>query len=357
MGRRPTVGFREYPMFRLIRSITVVFAGLLSLACAHGADAPAPARTFRFTVLEIPDIQRGAGLAIVMQTPSGKTFLYDTGTAHPDATAQDGWLAGFNAGRDLVAPLLKQRGVTALDGVFISHPHYDHFGGLLWLKDHCEIRRLIDNGYSFHSDQEEDYRGTNREELAHYDRVREEFKGRGAYRRATAGEKLALDPDLEIEVIAPPKEFFSDPHAKTRQKNDSPSHFLVNANSMALRIRYGKIVFLLPGDIQTEDIEASLMPWIDPSKLKCHILVAPGHGIHPVPRAFAEAVRPEVSIASVFPRYARGIASTPTLRAMGVRTYVTGLHGTVDIQTDGETYRVSSERDYESAWAPKPPAK
>ena len=41
-----------------------------------------------------------------MRTPSGKTWLYDTGTAHPERLSSDGWLANFNAGRDVVAPQL-----------------------------------------------------------------------------------------------------------------------------------------------------------------------------------------------------------------------------------------------------------
>jgi beta-lactamase superfamily II metal-dependent hydrolase len=227
----------------------------------------------------------------------------------------------------------------------MSHAHYDHFGGLLWLKDHFQINRLIDCGYLFHSDAEADYLGTNKSELDHYTRVREEFRARHAYLSATAGETLALDPDLKIEVIAPPKTYFTDPKITTRPKNDTPSHFLVNANSLALRIQFGEVVFLLPGDIQTEDIEASLMPFVDKSKLKCHILVAPGHGIHPIPREFGAATHPEVSIASVFPRYARGIRSTKDLQALGTKTYVTGLHGNVQITTNGKTYQVTTQRD------------
>lgn len=335
--------------------ITVLAAASLMGANVKAADTAA-AHTFSFTVLEIPDIQRGAGLAIVMRTPSGKTWLYDTGTAHPERLSSDGWLAQFNAGRDVIAPLLKKEGVTAIDGIFISHAHYDHFGGLLWLKEHIPVKRLIDCGYVFHSDNPDDYRGTNKEELDHYNRVRDEFKARDAHLTVTAGETLNLDPDLKIEVIAPPKSFFADPKVNTRQKNDSPSHFLVNANSLALRIQFGDIVFLLPGDIQTEDIEASLLPFVDHTKLKCHILVAPGHGIHPIPQAFGEATHPEVSIASVFPRYARGIRSTPTLKALGARTYVTGLHGTVEVVTDGKTYQVKAERDDAATQTPSKPA-
>lgn len=325
--------------------LRILYSLLLLTFLTSAVTAPAAEPTFTFTVLEIPDIQRGAGLAIVMRTPSGKTWLYDTGTAHPEKLSSDGWLANFNAGRDLIAPHLAQAGVTSIDGVFMSHAHYDHFGGLLWLKDHFKIKLLIDCGYLFHSDAEADYLGTNKAELDHYTRVREEFRARLAYLSATAGETLALDPDLKIEVIAPPKTFFTDPKIPGRPKNDSPSHFLVNANSLALRIQFGDIVFLLPGDIQTEDIEASLMPFVDKSKLKCHILVAPGHGIHPIPKEFGAATHPEVSIASVFPRYARGIRSTKDLQALGTKTYVTGLHGSVHITTNGKTYQVTTQRD------------
>lgn len=326
-----------------VRSIPVTGFALFAFALInHAAVAQKP---FTLTVLDIPDIQRGAGLAIVMQTPSGKTFLYDTGTAHPERLSSDGWLANFNAGRDLIQPFLKKAGIKELDGIFISHAHYDHFGGLLWLMDHLPIRKLIDAGYVFQSDNADDFRGSSKEELDHYSQVRETFKSRGAYVAAVAGEALALDPDLKIEVIAPPKTFFVDPKVNTRQKNDSPSHFLVNANSLALRIQHGDIVFLLPGDIQTEDIEASLLPFVDHAKLKCHVLIAPGHGIHPVPPAFARATHPEVSIASVFARYARGIRSTADLKAVGAKTYVTGLHGNVQVVSDGRTYQVKADRE------------
>ncbi|MGD9748803.1 MAG: ComEC/Rec2 family competence protein [Verrucomicrobiales bacterium] len=324
----------------ILKALIAATLVMVSLAGPAHADS-----SFSFTVLEIPDIQRGAGLAIVMRTPSGKPWLYDTGSAYPMYLSSDGWQGNFNAGRDLIALLLKEQGVTSIDGIFISHAHYDHFGGLLWLKDHFEIKKLIDCGYVFRSENEDDYSGTNRSELDHYTQVRKEFIARAAHLTATAGQQLDLDPDLKIVVIAPPKTYFDDPKANTRQKNDTPSHFLVNANSLALRIQFGEVIFLLPGDIQTEDIEASLMPFVDPAKLKCHILVAPGHGIPPIPPAFGEATHPEVSIASVFPRYARGIKSTAALKALGAKPYITGLHGTVQVVTDGKTYHVTTERD------------
>jgi len=290
---------------------------------------------FTLTVLNIPDVQRGAGLAIILQMPGGATWLYDTGSGYP---AEQGWVNDFNTGRDLIAPFLKEHGITELEGVLISHAHYDHFGGLIWLKDNFPIRHLIDSGYEFPGISSPNYSS----ELRHYSILRDEFKRRGIYREAHAGDKLLLDDQLDIEVIAPPKGFFANPESAVRAPNDPPAHYLVNSNSLGIRIRHGNVVFYLPGDIQSEDIDLSLLPSVDLAKLKCNVLIAPGHGIHGSVK-FAEATHPEISIASVFPRYARGLKSTPELRAVGAKTYITGLNGWVRVTSDGKTYTIEAE--------------
>lgn len=312
---------------------------LLTLVLAFSTALPA-ADPFTLTVLNIPDLQRGAGLAIVMSTPSGKTFLYDTGSAYPERLSSDGWQGNFNAGRDLIAPFLEKAGVKAIDVVFMSHAHYDHFGGLIWLAEHGTVNKLIDSGYIFAGTADGNYTG----ELGDYNRVRDLFKKRGisAYQEAHTGDMLNVDPDLKIEVIAPPKEFFTDPLADTRPKNDPPAHYLVNSNSLGIRIQHGDVVFYLPGDIQSEDINACLLKSVDHAKLKCHVLIAPGHGIH-CTKEFAAATKPEVAIASVFPRYAKGLTSTPMFKAVGARPYITGLHGQVQVVSDGKTYTVTAE--------------
>jgi len=303
---------------------------------AEDAPKPQPSGKFILTVLNIPDIQRGAGLAIVLQTPTGKTWLYDTGSGYP---AEQGWVNDFNTGRDLIVPFLKERGITALDGVLISHAHYDHFGGLIWLKDNFPINQLIDSGYDFPGSTTPNYSS----ELRHYALLRSEFQQRGTpYIAAHAGDKLSLDPQLEVETIAPPKGFFANPEGAVRAANDPPAHYLVNANSLGIRIQHGSVVFYLPGDIQSEDIDRSLLPFVDPAKIKCNVLIAPGHGIHGSPK-FAEATHPEISIASVFPRYAHGLKSTKELQAVGTKTYITGINGWVRVTSDGTKYTVEAE--------------
>ena len=286
------------------------------------------------TCLNIPDIGRGAGLAIILQTPAGRTFLYDTGVGYPEGS---GWAGDHNTARDLIVPFLTAQGVRSLDGVAISHAHYDHFGGLLWLVDHFPVKKLFDSGYSFVGEAPANYVT----ELNDYERLRKRFADQqGAYQAAHQGDQLDWDPALKVEVLAPPPAFFSEPHPERRPKNDPPAHYLVNANSLGLRAQFGQIVFLFPGDIQAEDQLQSLLPAVPAEKLKCHVLFAPGHGIHAVPE-FASAARPEVTIASVHARYGKGIPAHRVYGAVGSKVLVTGLDGSVQVVSDGSGYTVN----------------
>lgn len=332
---------------RLFLPLVLVFLIGISFAPDAHPAADAPRGQFILTALEIPDIQRGAGLALVLQLPSGKTCLYDTGSGYPHSASPDGWASGFNAGRDVIVPFLKNAGVQEIDTVFISHAHYDHFGGLMWLLDHFPIKKLVDSGYVFRGEASSNYTT----KLGDYDKVREKFKARGSYQEAHTGDTLTIDPELVIETTAPPKEFFTHPYADLRAANDPPAHYLVNANSLGLRITHGKTVFLLPGDIQSEDQVFALLPSLPADKFKCDVLVAPGHGLH-APRQFAEATRPEVVLCSVFPRYARGLSARKTFAAVGSKVYVTGLHGWLRVASDGSAYRTETEHAEQPAKTP-----
>lgn len=291
---------------------------------------------FSLTVLNIPDIDRGVGLCLILRTPGGKTWLYDTGTGYPE---HGGWQSDVNTGRDQVAPWLQAHGLSELDGVIISHAHYDHFGGLLWLEGNVPIHKLVDSGYEFAGWRDDHYNT----ELADFARLREDFRARGAWQGAVAGDTLDLDPALRVEVIAPPAEFFHEPNPEQRPSNNPAAHYMLNSNSLMLRITHGDVVFLLPGDIEKGDQARYLVPFVPAEKLRCDVLVAPGHGLHTAPE-FVAATRPRVTVGSLFARWMGSCSAIPEFTALGSEVYITGLNGDIEVVSDGQGYEVHCEK-------------
>ncbi len=316
--------------------LLAVLAGLLLLTFALAAgDRPVvpPGSSFTLVCLPTRDAGGGNGLALVLRTPGGRVFLYDTGNGYPEEGGR--WRKGYNAGRDTIWPYLQSLGVTVIDGVFISHAHYDHFGGLLWLAENVPIRRLYDSGYRYDGPAGEQYR----RELSDYDKVRQRFRAQGKYTALTAGSRLAIDPALAVEVLAPPRTYFGDPVPEKRPANDPPAHYLVNANSLVLRIRHGNVTFLLPGDVQRLDQRHSLIPFVGAENLRCDVLVAPGHGLHVTPE-FAQAARPRLVLVSVLARYARAVEAR---RVFDVPVLLNCVSGRITVVSDGNDFSVSVE--------------
>jgi competence protein ComEC len=88
-------------------------AGVLVALLALALPRPPPP-VLQMTVLDV-----GQGLAVVVRAGQ-RTLVYDTGPRYSDA---------FDAGADIIAPMLQRAGVAALDALVVSHAHDDHAGG------------------------------------------------------------------------------------------------------------------------------------------------------------------------------------------------------------------------------------
>ncbi|HHQ69785.1 MAG TPA: DNA internalization-related competence protein ComEC/Rec2, partial [Halothiobacillaceae bacterium] len=82
-------------------------------AIVNSEPRPAPGE-LNLVVLDV-----GQGTAIYIQTHQGD-YLYDVGPRWGD----------FDTGQMVVLPTLRALGVTDLDKIILSHPHFDHVGGL-----------------------------------------------------------------------------------------------------------------------------------------------------------------------------------------------------------------------------------
>jgi len=273
---------------------------------------------FTVTILDVKD----HGLCAVLKTPGGKTWLVDTGRGQ----AND-----FLAARDVITPFLERAGVKALDGIVISHPHADHYGGLPFFIENHKIGQLVDGGYKEMSGGE----------IEGYRKIRARYTdGGGSSVFVKTGDKLQLDPELEAEILWPPPGLL---RSERITKDGEPYNY--NANSVVLRVRHGANVFLFPGD--NHGI-AGLAKFMDPEKLKCDLLVSPHHGLNSN-ASMAEATKPKFTIVSSLKAYQNPEIhpfelTKQAFEPVGTKVYATWAHGDITAVSDGKTIQITTQR-------------
>ena len=275
------------------------------------------------------------GLAAVVETPSGKVILVDTGgvSSKPD----------YNAGRDTIAPYLKAHGHSQIDSIVISHPHGDHYGGAEWLINNSTVKEFVDHAYE------------GRGQSLSYTRLRGlAVEHGGAHHPVHAGDTLDWGAGLTVEVLSPPAAFL-DPNSDPAKVSD---HGLLNSNSVVLRVQHGKNVFIFPGDAYGGTFEKHLKT-LPPEKLRATVLTAPHHGFNPG-IDFPKMAMPKYVVASCVADYP-GNANTPYTRSpgdhaaevfgpLGTEVFATAFHGNVTAVSDGEMVTMTKAHER----APKP---
>jgi competence protein ComEC len=178
----------------------------------------------------------GHGGCIVLETPDGRTALYDVGS-----------LAGPEVMRRNVAPYLWHRGIRRIDEVFLSHADLDHFNGLVALLDRFSVGQVSCTP-------------TFRDRATPaVKRTVQEITDRGVpVRVLSAGTRLKLG-EVDLEVLHPP---LVGPDGKE------------NCRSLVLLIRHAGHSILLTGDLEGTGTERLLT--LRPVRVDC--LMAPHHG-------------------------------------------------------------------------------
>jgi competence protein ComEC len=162
---------------------------------------------FRCTFLAV-----GHGGCAVLETPDGRTLLYDAGA-----------LTGPEVTRRHIAPYLWHRGVRRVDEVFLSHADLDHFNGLPALLERFAVGQVTTTP-TFARRGNRPVEATLRALARH---------GVGL-RVVRAGDRLAAGA-VTLDVLHPP--------AQGPEGNE-------NARSLVLRVRHGGHTLLLTGDLE-----------------------------------------------------------------------------------------------------------
>jgi competence protein ComEC len=278
----------------------VLFAAL-ALACMAwiGALSGPPDN------LHVTFFEAGDGDSVLIRTPSGRQVLIDGGDSTHGAVRALGSRMPFWD--------------RSLDMVVLTHPHADHARGLLAVLERFQVDFILDSPSTYESDV--------------YQEWLEMAAAEGARRLTPVPRStIQLDREIRLEVLlALPERLAPDP----------------NDRSIVLRLTYGESSFLFTGDL-TSVAERRLLD--SDVKVRAAVLTVAHHGSKGSSSAsFLQAVAPSIAVvpASVGNQFGHPHAETLERLRNHVdpeRLLVTMDRGTIDIETDGRSYRVHTAR-------------
>ena len=233
----------------------------------------------------------GQGDAALVAVENTRYFLVDTGPAYEKTSTVE----------TLIIPGLRNAGITHLDGIFISHNHSDHMGGLATLVREVDVERI------FCSTVLEDSLKT-----LYGERVT----------GLSAGDSIAVN-NTGILVLSP---------GDLSRLPEKEEHDFQNNASLVLRWDVSGTRILFTGDID-DSIQRHTVFW--EQRIRSDIIKIPHHGARGLDIDFIRAVEPSISIIScgIGNRYGHPSASTLTkLNNEYSKIFRTDIHGTIMIQ-------------------------
>lgn len=281
--------------------------------CADGAYA-LHRRFFPGEVtVSVMDVGQGAAAAVMF--PNGKVWLIDGGGFSDPAA--------FDVGAGVVAPLLSKYRIRTVDTVVLTHANADHMNGLIHILSHFQVHTVWFNGETSGTDG--------------YRRFLSVIRQRGidmpSFRTLARSQRIG---GATVELMHPLPDFMENREAVRGKLND---------NSLVIRVTYGALSFLFPGDI-TAGAETELVRRFG-GDLKSTVLMAPHHGSRTSSTpAFVNCVDPVVVAISAGWQNPYGFPHAAVLQRYATqrsRIYRTDTHGAVIFVTDGK-------RLYATAW-------
>jgi competence protein ComEC len=289
---------------RLIGTLARPGRALLVITAGLGVTTLATLPDGRLHLI-VMDVGQGDGILVV--TPTGRSMLVDAGP-DPDQT-------------------LRQLGTRlpwwqrTIDVIILTHPHQDHVGGFPEVLRRFRVSSILDAGRPYQNPT--------------YDRFLELSRAEpgASYRLARAGQRLALDPGTSFQIWYPSVADAAGPLLEAD----------INNASVVGLLQFGRFTALLTGDAKApveKLVEArSLVGRVDVLKVGHH---GSSSGTTP---GFLAALHPAAGLISVGAGNRYGHPAPVTIRALRaayVEVLRTDRDGTIDVQTDGASWKVSA---------------
>ncbi len=285
----------------LLASVVLLVVAFLSIAAIQ------PSERLRVTMLDV-----GQGNSMLIQGPDRLTVLVDGG---PSA--------------DILFLEIGQRlphWQRSIDLVVLTHPDSDHVSGLMGLLEKYDARHIVQCGVNCTGPgNEADYQAW------------QALLRRKALEplEVQVGTRVLLGESIELNILHPP------PRPLAGTSADA------NNNSVALRLEYGDVSFLLTGDIEAF-AESYLLRQGYP--LASNVMTVPHHGSSTSSTPdFIAAVDPQLALISAGLDNPYGHPHPETLATLGRhlpsdRILITSEVGAIRVETDGARLWIDTER-------------
>ncbi len=244
----------------------------------------------RVTFLDV-----GQGDGVLLELPHA-AILIDAGPGRKNT----------GAGKNVILPFLRHRGINKLDRVILTHEHSDHIGGLLHLVPNVPIGQVLYSGH----------RGS----TATWKELEHVLESHGIpLIPVECGQGVYAAPTVSLDILAPcPEDTFASP----------------NDRSVVGMLRMHGLGVLFTGDAE-KAAEASLVVRLG-NRLKADILKAGHHGSSTSSTpAFLEASAPSLAIVSAGRKNRYGHPSPEVkkrFQGLGIRMLSTAESGAVSIR-------------------------
>lgn len=276
---------------RFVICIIFFFTLFLTQAPIYSAENPE---------MDVHFIDVGQGDSILIETPSNKTILIDGGPPE--------------SGKKVVS-YLEKRNIDKIDLLIATHPDIDHIGGLSHVIKNIKVSKILDSG-KIHSTKT----------YARY--LYQVRKHNIPIYIAKQNEEVKVDPLLKIQIL-----------------NTSGKNKTNNQSSIALKVSYQEIDFLLMSDVERKQ-EKKLQERFN---LEAEIMKVAHHGSNTsTSLEFLKHVKPKVAVLTYSKSNDFGHPVNrviENLYKINALIYSTAAFGNVVITTDGKDYFVIPEKN------------